>query len=125
MLLLGLNDLTSCFRGGNCVFLAPDEKVHGLRMQFAELGLMNDIFGVREAKGLEFDSVVLIGFFQYIEECGSSEQWINAMRWLSSGSTLSKSSSTGEKISGVVLADCDYTLSAPNVAVSLLLLLAV
>ena len=116
MMIKELNDITSCFRGGNCIFLAPDEKVHELRLQFNKLGLMNDVFGVREAKGLEFDSVALIGFFSYIDECGSSEQWTNVLRWLSSSSTLSKTSSTGEKVSGVVLADCDYTLSAPNVS---------
>ena len=107
---------TSVFCGGNIVFLAPDEKVHDLRLQFSELGIQNDIFGVREAKGLEFDAVALIGFFSYIEERGSSNEWHNVLRWLSSSSSLTKTSSTGEKIAGVMLEDCDYRLSAPNVS---------
>ena len=113
---------TSIFRGGNIVFLAPDEMVHELRMQFNELGMQNDLFGVREAKGLEFDACALIGFFGFIEaraESGS-DQWQNVLRWLSSSSSLTKTSSTGEKVSGVMLGDCDYRLSAPNVSVSLL-----
>ena len=36
----------STFCGGNIVFLAPDEKVHDLRVQLSELGVQNDIFGV-------------------------------------------------------------------------------
>ena len=41
------------FRGGNVVFLAPDELVSELRATFRESGITNDVFGVREAKGLE------------------------------------------------------------------------
>lgn len=50
----------SVFRGGNIVFLAPDEKVHELRLQFSQLEINNDLFGVREAKGLEFDACALV-----------------------------------------------------------------
>jgi hypothetical protein len=50
----------STFCGGNIVFIAPDEKVHELRLQFSQLELENDIFGVREAKGLEFDTCALV-----------------------------------------------------------------
>ncbi|KAL7532577.1 hypothetical protein ACHAXR_004716 [Thalassiosira sp. AJA248-18] len=107
---------TSIFRGGNIVFLAPDENVHDLRLQFSEHGIQNDVFGVREAKGLEFDACCLIGFFSFVEERGSSEQWTNVLRWLSSSSSLTKNSSTGEKVAGVMLSDCDYRLSAPNVS---------
>lgn len=39
------------FRGGNIVFLTPDEIAHDLRRQFNELDVKNDVFGVREAKG--------------------------------------------------------------------------
>ena len=45
-------EVKSIFCGGNIVFLAPDENVTELRLQFSELGIENDIFGVREAKGL-------------------------------------------------------------------------
>ena len=107
---------TLVFRGGNIVFIAPDENIQALKLQFSELGIQNDIFGVREAKGLEFDAVALIGFFSYIEERGSSNEWHNVLRWLSSSSSLTKSSSTGERVAGRMLEDCDYRLSAPNVS---------
>jgi len=106
------------FRGGNVVFVAPEEKVHEIRNQFRELGVQNDVFGVREAKGLEFDSVALIGFFSFIEERGSSEQWNNALRWLFSTSGITTTSPTGEKIAGVLLEDCDYMITNPEVSVS-------
>ena len=41
----------STFCGGNIVFLAPDEKVHDLRVQLSELGVQNDIFGVSWRRG--------------------------------------------------------------------------
>ncbi|KAL7541991.1 hypothetical protein ACHAXR_011413 [Thalassiosira sp. AJA248-18] len=118
MVITKVSDLAdkSIFCGGNIVFLAPDEKVHELRLQFNDLGLNNDLFGVREAKGLEFDACALLGFFEFIEECGSTEQWQNVMRWLSSSSSLTKTSSTGERVAGLMLVDCDYRLSAPNVS---------
>ena len=79
---------------------------------------MNDLFGVREAKGLEFDACALVGFLGYMEDRGSGEEWVNALRWLSSSTTLANTDSTGEVVNGVMLADCDYRLSAPNVSVS-------
>jgi hypothetical protein len=106
----------SIFHGGNIVFLAPDEKVHQLRLQFQALKIHNDVFGAREAKGLEFDACALIGFFTNIEEAGSKDEWLNALRWLSSSSSLTKTASTGEKVDGLMLTDCDYRLSAPNVS---------
>ena len=74
------------------------------------------MFGVREGKGLEFDSVALIGFCAYIEKRGSAEQWQNALRWLYSKSGLKVSAPTGEQIAGVPLHDCDYTITHPQVA---------
>lgn len=109
---------TTIFAGGNVVFLAPDENVHELRVQFNELEIKNDVFGVREAKGLEFDACALIGFFAFFEACGTSDQWQNVLRWLSSSSSLTKTSGTGEKVAGLLLGGCDYRLSHPNVSVS-------
>ena len=118
MLIKKIRDLAdpSVFQGGNIVFLAPDEKVHELRFQFQALEIHNDLFGVREAKGLEFDACALIGFFGFIDELGSKEEWQNVLRWLSSSSSITKTCSTGEKIDGQMLTDCDYRLSAPNVS---------
>lgn len=47
-----LSDLAdkSIFCGGNIVFLAPDEIVTNLKLQFTELGIENDILGVREVR---------------------------------------------------------------------------
>jgi len=104
------------FKGGNVVFLAPDEKVSDLKLIFHELGIKNDLFGVREAKGLEFDAVALINFYGYIEEKGSSTQWKNALRWLSSTSGITETNPTGEKVGGIWLADCDYQISHPEVS---------
>jgi len=42
------------FKGGNVVFISPDDIVQDLRTQFHHLGIENDLFGVKEAKGLEF-----------------------------------------------------------------------
>jgi hypothetical protein len=111
------------FCGGNIVFICPDENVHYFRRQFRDLDVQNDVFGVREAKGLEFDACALIGFFDYIEcSGGSSEAWQNVLRWLSSTSSLTKTSSTGEMVAGVRLEDCDYRLSAPKVSDEAMLL---
>ena len=120
-----LSDLAnpSIFSGGNVVFVAPDEKVPSIRQLFRELGVQNDVFGVREAKGLEFDSVALIGFFAYIEEHGSSDQWHNALRWLFSKSGITTTRPTGEKIGGLLLEDCDYTITHPEVSVSYFIIL--
>jgi len=65
--------------------------------------------------GLEFDSVALLGFFSHFEELGSSKEWKNVMRWLSSDSSLRKTSSD-EVVSGVMLEDCDYRLSHPEIS---------
>ena len=68
-----------------------------------------------QAKGLEFDSVALIGFFSYIEDRCSGDEWRNALLWLSSTSSLAVTEST-EVVSGVRLRDCDYTLHSPQVS---------
>ena len=65
--------------------------------------------------GLEFDSVALLGFFDYIEELGSSKEWKNVLRWLSSNANLRKTESD-EVIAGVRLEKCDYRLSHPEVS---------
>ena len=59
MTIKGYEDLSdpNKFRGANIVFVVPDERITELRRIFREQGITNDIFGVREAKGLEFDSV--------------------------------------------------------------------
>ena len=67
---------------------------------------------------MEFDSVALIGFFSYIEERCSGGEWLNALAWLESTSSLAQTWPTGEVISGTRLQDCDYTLSNPQVSVS-------
>jgi hypothetical protein len=61
-----LSDLSdvNVFVGGNVVFIAPDEEVPKIRSIFRELDVQNDVFGVIEAKGLEFDSVALLSFFR-------------------------------------------------------------
>jgi len=113
-----ISDLSNedIFKGGNIVFLAPDEIVQDLRTQFHNLGIKNDLFSVREAKGLEFQQVALIGFWTFIESRGSSAQWQNCLRWLSSETKFTVTQNTGERIAGVVLNDCDYRLSAPQVS---------
>ena len=118
MMIKKIRDLAdaSTFQGGNIVFVAPDEKVHELRLQFQALEIHNDVFGVREAKGLEFDACALLGFFGHFDELGSNDEWQNVLRWLSSSSNTTKTSSTGEKVDGLMLTDCDYRLSAPNVS---------
>ena len=108
-------EVKSIFCGGNIVFLAPDENVTELRLQFSELGIENDIFGVREAKGLEFDSVALIGFFSYIENRCSGGEWINVLLWLSSTTSLAVTDSA-EMIMGRRLDDCDYRESNPQIS---------
>ena len=105
------------FKGGNIVFLAPDEIVQDLRTHFHHLGIENDLFGVKEAKGLEFSEVALIGFWTFIESRGSSAQWQNCLRWLSSSSKITITN-TGENVCGAALEECDYTLSYPQLAVS-------
>lgn len=139
----------SIFKGGNIVFLAPDELIQNLRTQFHDLGIKNDLFSVREvskmicalfnrkylpltlkftlqyltilktkAKGLEFSEVALIGFFGWIERRGCCSQWQNCLRWLYSDSKVTVTSNTGQRVAGVPLEECDYTLSHPQIAVS-------
>lgn len=71
-----------------------------------------------KAKGLEFSEVALIGFFGWIERRGCSVEWQNCLRWLSSDSKVTVTSNTGQRVAGVLLEDCDYTLSHPQIAVS-------
>jgi len=113
-----LKDLANpgVFKGGNVVFVSPDEVVHELRLRFSELGIKNDIFGTTEAKGLEFDCVALLNFFTSFDEAGSSGPWQNALRWLSSKSALTRSEPTNEKVAGVTLESCDYTLTYPQLS---------
>ena len=105
------------FCGGNIVFICPDERKADLQLQLNELAVRNNIFGVRESKGLEFDSVCLIGFLQYIEDRCSGAEWKNALLWLFSKTSLSVTSSS-EQFFGARLTDCDYTISSPQVSVS-------
>jgi len=110
-----LKDLsdTETFRGGNCVFVAPDERLAEIRSAFLQFGIKNDVFGVREAKGLEFASVAVIGFFEYFEQQGSYRYWENVIRWLFSDKGITKTES-GEKIAGKFLECCDYQLTHPE-----------
>ena len=108
----------SVFTGGSVVFLAPDDLVSGetgLRKMFKDLNITNDIFGVSEAKGLEFDSVALIGFFGWMAKANKGTEWSNALRWLSSTSKEIVTDPTGEKVGGTHLDACDYVLSHPEV----------
>ena len=84
------------------------------------MGLKNDVFGVREAKGLEFDSVVLYGFFSYFEHRNAAPLWRNVLLWLFSetGITTTASSESivlGNRGRGQKLEPCDYLLSHPEV----------
>ena len=110
-----LKDLSDneTFRGGNCVFVAPDERLAEIRSAFLQFGVKNDVFGVREAKGLEFASVAVIGFFEYFEQQGSCRYWENVLRWLFSDKGITKTES-GEKIAGKFLECCDYQLTHPE-----------
>jgi hypothetical protein len=116
MMIKKIRDLadTSIFQGGNIVFVAPDEKVHELRLQFQALEIHNDVFGVREAKGLEFDACALLGFFGHLEELGSKDQWLNVLKSL----LILNEGKHDEKVDldVTLLAGCDYRLSCPNVS---------
>ena len=116
LLLKSMRDLgdEQRFRGGNVVFIAPDEMVTDLRSLFLELGVKNDVFGVREAKGLEFPSIALIGFFQHFQQLGNQRQWENIIRWLFSTKGVTTTDSA-EKIQGKSLENCDYVLSHPEI----------
>jgi len=109
------------FRGANVVFVVPDELVGTLRSRFNLLRLSNDVFGVREAKGLEFDSVALLGFLSTFENSGCVEEWQNVLRWLSSDKKITVTTSK-EKIGGKFLMDCDYTLTCPKLSDQCMLL---
>jgi len=111
-----VSDLTdkSVFVGGNIVFLALDEMADKLRSDLRKMGVENDVFGVREAKGLEFNDVALIGFFSYIHDLGNAREWENALRWLSSSTSLTTTESC-EQVQGKQLEDCDYTLTHPEI----------
>jgi len=102
------------FRGGNVVFITPDEMVTELRSFCLELGIKNDVFGVREAKGLEFPSVALIGFFEYFQQLGNQREWENIIRWLFSSKGITTTESA-ERIQGKSLENCDYVLSHPEI----------
>lgn len=116
LMLKSMEDLSDSgkFRGGNVVFITPDENVTEVRSLFLELGVKNDVFGVREAKGLEFPSIALVGFFAYFQQLGNQPEWENSIRWLFStkGITVTESS---EKIQGKNLESCDYILSHPEI----------
>jgi len=68
-----------------------------------------------QAKGLEFDSVALIGFFSYIENRCSGGEWVNVLLWLSSTTSLAVTDSA-EMIMGRRLDDCDYRLTNPQLS---------
>jgi hypothetical protein len=105
---------TGTFKGGNIVFLVPDEIVEKVRNECCRQNISNDVFGVREVKGLEFEAVALLGFFSYIDNLGSAKEWENALRWLASKTGITTRVSS-EKILGRQLEDCDYRLSHPEV----------
>jgi len=102
------------FQAANAVFVAPDEIVPELRHSFLQLGIKNDVFGVREAKGLEFPSVAVLNFWSFFESLDSNRPWENCLRWLHSNKTLSTTESN-ERIQGKNLENCDYSLAHPEI----------
>lgn len=94
--------------------MAPDELVSDLRFSFPQLGIKNDIFGVRDAEGLEFASVCIIGFFSHFESLRCRRPWENVLCWLFSTEGITTTEST-EKIQGKVLDNCDNDLSHPEI----------
>ena len=88
---------------------------------FFKSGISNDVFGVREAKGLGFESVALISFFSDFEtRCHSGPEWRNVFLWLFSktGMTTTESAETvsfRKTGKGQKLQACDYILSHPEV----------
>lgn len=106
---------TSTFIGGNIVFVVPDEIADKVRSEFCRHNVSNDIYGVREIKGLEFEGVALLGFFSYIDHLGNEQEWENSLRWLGSKAASITTTSSSEKIRGRQLEDCDYRLSHPEV----------
>jgi hypothetical protein len=113
---------TSKFQGANIVFLAPDDQISTLKAFFLKNGIRNDVFGVCEAKGLEFESVALLSFFSHFERCGSGAEWRNVLLWLFSETGLTTTESA-ETVSfretgpgkGQKLNACDYILSHPEI----------
>ena len=119
MMLKNVDDFTdnTRFRGAQIVFIVPDERIIEFQRVFQDKGIKNDVFGVREAKGLEFDSCLLLGFFSYFEQqskSSSTAEWKNVLRWLFSTKGLSKTEST-EEILGKRLENCNYQLSHPEI----------
>lgn len=100
--------------GGNIVFLVPDEVTDQMKIDLQKAGVRNDVFGVREAKGLEFNSVALLGFFSYIDQRGMTREWENVLRWLSSTTGITTVDSS-ERVQGRQLSNCDYSLSHPEI----------
>ncbi|CAB9522305.1 Tetratricopeptide repeat and ankyrin repeat containing 1 [Seminavis robusta] len=117
----------SLIQGANLVFLVPDETLDSCKQFFSDRGISNDILGVSEAKGLEFDAVCLLGFFSYFESRGSGAAWKNALAWLFSTKGLTTTDSSAEVVvfgqgSGFKLEPCDYLLSHPEVEEEAMLL---
>lgn len=84
-------------------------------------GIVEPQSDLTSSQGLEFDSVALVGFFTTFENSGCGEQWQNCLRWLSSDKKTTVTTSN-EKIGGKFLADCDYTLSCPELSDQCMLL---
>ena len=102
------------FKGVNTVFIVPDECITNIRSLFFNLGIKNDVFGVREAKGLEFDACAVLGFFSYFEKQGSAREWQNVIRWLFSKKGI-KDTESSEVVNSARLEPCDYLLSHPEI----------
>ncbi|CAB9526011.1 Tetratricopeptide repeat and ankyrin repeat containing 1 [Seminavis robusta] len=112
----GMEDLKneSIFRAANIVFLCPDEMVQDVKSFFVRSQISCDVFGVREAKGLEYDSVALFQFFDYFDRRKDlGEAWRNALRWMFSKTGVTAMSSN-EWFMGKPLDSCDYLLSHPE-----------
>ena len=116
LLVKKLSDLGdhAIFKGVNTVFIAPDECIADIRSLFFKLGIKNDVFGVREAKGLEFDACAVLGFFSYFEKQGNAREWQNVIRWLFSKKGL-KDTESSEVVNSARLEPCDYLLSKPEI----------
>ena len=52
LLIESLSELKDRFKGARVVFICPDENVRDVQSLFDEIGLKNDVLGVRDAKGL-------------------------------------------------------------------------
>lgn len=71
------------------------------------------VFGVREAKGLEFEGVAVCGFFSHFENAGSAKEWQNCLRWLCSKKGI-KETQSSERVNSTKLDPCDYLLTHPE-----------